>query len=74
MGIFDYIIWTGAALTVAGLAVLLWCIFRVVKAKRAKLSDEALRAAVQSVVPINLGALLMSMFGLILVIVGVVLT
>lgn len=68
---FDILIWVGAGLTVLGLLVLVWCIFRVIKAKRANLSDEDLRAAVQKVVPINLGALLMSMFGLMLVIVGV---
>ena len=39
--------------------------------RRAGLSDEDLRAAVQKVIPLNLGALLMSMFGLMLVIVGV---
>lgn len=70
-GIFDILIWVGAGLTLLGLLVLVWCILRVFKAKRANLSDEDLRAAVQKVVPINLGALLMSMFGLMLVIVGV---
>ena len=72
--IFDILIWAGAALTLAGLMLLLWCIWRVFKAKRANLSDEDLRAAVQKVVPINLGALLMSVFGLMLVIVGVFLS
>mgnify|MGYP000364771029 CR=1 FL=1 len=71
LSIFDNLIWAGAALTLAGLMLLLWCIWRVFTAKRANLSDEDLRAAVQKVVPINLGALLMSMFGLMLVIVGV---
>ena len=71
LSMFEILIWTGAGLTLLGLAVLIWCILRVFKAKRANLSDEDLRAAVQKVVPVNLGALLMSVFGLMLVIVGV---
>lgn len=70
-GIFDILIWVGASLTLLGLVVLIWCILRVLGAKRAKLSDEELRAAVQKIIPVNLGALLISMFGLMLVIVGV---
>lgn len=70
-GVFDILIWFGAGLTILGLLLLVWCILRVIKAKRANLSDEDLRVAVQKVVPLNLGALLMSMFGLMLVIVGV---
>lgn len=69
--ILDALIWGGAALTLIGLVLLVWCIFKVIGAKRAGLSDEDLRAAVQKVIPLNLGALLMSMFGLMLVIVGV---
>ena len=72
--VFDVLVWGGAALTLAGLVLLVWCILRVIKAKRANLSDEALRAAVQKIIPLNLGALLVSMFGLMLVIVGVFLS
>jgi alkylhydroperoxidase/carboxymuconolactone decarboxylase family protein YurZ len=43
----------------------------VAKAKRAGLSDEELREAVKRVVPINLGALFMSVIGLMMVILGV---
>lgn len=69
--VFDILIWGGAAMTVAGLVLLFWCILRVVRAKRTGLSDEDLRAAVQRVIPLNLGALCLSMLGLMLVIVGV---
>lgn len=72
--VFDIVIWAGAMMTVAGLFLLVWCILRVIKAKRSKLSDEELRAAVQKVVPWNLGALCLSMMGLMLVIVGVFLS
>ncbi|KIC17624.1 hypothetical protein [Leisingera sp. ANG-Vp] len=68
---FDLIVWTGAAVSVAGLLGLIWCIIKVAKARRQNLDDEALRAAVQSVLPYNLGALLLSVLGLMLVMVGI---
>ncbi|WP_420569786.1 hypothetical protein [Thalassovita sp.] len=67
----DILVWVGAAISVAGLLGLVWCIFRVAKAKRAGLNDDELREAVKRVVPINLGALFMSVIGLMLVILGV---
>jgi hypothetical protein len=69
----DLLIWTGAGLSLLGLCGLVWCILRVLRARRAGLSDADLRAAVQAVLPWNLGALLVSLFGLMLVIVGVIL-
>ncbi|MHA6263823.1 hypothetical protein ACXYMO_11520 [Arenibacterium sp. CAU 1754] len=70
---FEMMIWGGAAMSVIGLVGVLWCILKVTKAKRAGLSDEDLRAAVASVLPINLGAFLLSAIGLMLVVVGVIL-
>ncbi|MEW2913457.1 hypothetical protein [Leisingera sp. JC11] len=68
---FDLIVWTGAAVSVAGLLGLVWCIIKVARARRQQLDDEALRAVVQSVLPYNLGALLLSVLGLMLVMVGI---
>ena len=70
---FEILVWIGAAMSVAGLCGLVWCILRVMRARKQQLDDEALRAVVQSVLPYNLGALLFSMLGLMLVIVGVIL-
>jgi len=67
----DILIWSGATISVVGLLGLVYCIFRVAKAKRAGLSDDALREAVKKVVPINLGALFLSVIGLMMVILGV---
>ncbi|MDX1780539.1 MAG: hypothetical protein R3256_04385 [Thalassovita sp.] len=67
----DWLIWGGAAISVIGLAGLLWCIFKVAAAKRAGLSDEELRDAVKRVVPINMGALFLSVIGLMMVILGI---
>lgn len=68
------LIWGGAALTCLGLGLLIWCILRVAKAKRAAASDEELHAALQAIVPTNLAALCLSAMGLIIVIVGLVLS
>ncbi|MBO9436527.1 hypothetical protein J7394_20115 [Ruegeria sp. R13_0] len=68
---FEIITWGGAALSVAGLVGLIWCILRVMKARKAGLSDDELRAVVQGVLPWNLGALFLSVMGLMLVILGI---
>lgn len=69
--LFDIIIWTGAALSLLGLAGLVWCILRVNRARKAGLNDDELRAAVQAVLPWNLGALFLSVIGLMMVMVGI---
>ena len=68
---FDIIVWIGAGLSVLGMIGLVWSIVRVAGAKRRATSDEELRAAVQKVLPLNLGALFLSVIGLMLVIVGI---
>lgn len=68
---FDIIVWGGAALSVAGLIGLVWCILRVMKARKSGLSDDALRSAVQAVLPWNMGALFLSVIGLMMVILGI---
>lgn len=70
---FDIIIWAGAFLTLAGIVGLIWCVLKVVRARRSGLDDDALRAVLQSVVPLNLAALLVSALGLMLAAVGVIL-
>lgn len=70
----DLMIWIGAAISVVGLLGLVTSAVRVLKAKRAGLDDDALRDAVKSAMVLNFGALMLSAFGLILVVVGVILT
>lgn len=67
----QYVIWAGAAVSVIGLLGLLLSIRRVSKARKQNLSDEDLRAAVQKVLPLNLGSLFLSVIGLMIVIVGI---
>lgn len=70
---FELMIWGGAAVSLIGLTGLIWCIFRVMRAKRARLSDDDMRGVLQSVLPINMAALFMSAIGLMLVVLGVIL-
>jgi len=69
--LFDIIIWSGAALSLLGLVGLVWCIAKVWRARRAKLDDAEMRGVLARVLPLNLGALFVSVIGLMLVIVGI---
>lgn len=54
-----------------GLCGLLWTIVVVARARRKGLDDAAMRAEVQRMIPLNMGALLLSVAGLMAVIVGI---
>lgn len=69
----EILIWIGAAISVAGLVGLVWCIIQVARAKRENLSDEDMRARLQKVVPINMAALFLSVIGLMVVVIGILL-
>ena len=73
MALHHWLIWIGAALTVAGLAGLAWCIVTVARAKRAGASEEALRLRMRRVLAVNMGALAFSTVGLMAVVIGVML-
>jgi threonine/homoserine/homoserine lactone efflux protein len=72
--LFDGLIWAGVALSLLGVAGLVWCVVTVWRARRAQLDDSAMRAVLQRVLPRNLGALFLSVIGLMLVIVGIFLS
>jgi hypothetical protein len=67
------LIWAGAALTLVGLAGLGYCVLRAMRARRAGLDDTAMRAELQRVVAINMGAMGVSALGLAMVVVGILL-
>lgn len=69
--IFDLLVWGGAGLSLLGLLGLGWCILKVSRAKRAQLDDDAMRAVLRGVVPLNMGALFLSVIGLMMVIMGI---
>lgn len=70
----EWLVWVGAAVSVAGLGGLVWCIVIVARAKKQNLPDEEMRARLQKVVPLNMGALLLSAFGLMMVVTGIMLS
>ncbi len=67
----EWMIWTGAVVTLCGLALLVWCILRIARDRAASLPDDELRARLQKAVIWNFAALLLSALGLIMVIVGI---
>ncbi len=71
MTIFDLLVFGGAAVTLLGFIALVWCILRVAKARRARLPDDEMRAVLKKVVPVNFGALAVSVLGLMLVVIGI---
>lgn len=70
----EVLIWLGAAVSLTGLAGLVWCIVTVWIARKKTHSDEELRARLQRVIPMNMAALFLSVLGLMLVVVGIFLT
>ena len=67
------LVWIGAVVTLAGLAGLVLSVLRVRAARAGSSDDDALRAQLQKVIPLNLAALLLSALGLMMVVVGVLL-
>ncbi len=66
-----WLIWTGAAISAAGLCGLMWTIVVVARARGRGMDDTAMRAVVQKMIPVNMGALMLSVMGLMAVIVGI---
>lgn len=69
-----WLIWSGAALTILGVMGLAWCIRVVLVSRRKNLSEPDMRAALQRVVALNMGALALSGIGLMMVVVGIILS
>ena len=70
----EMLIWVGAALSLAGVALLLWCVVQALAVRRHAGSDEAaVRNGLQRLVAVNFAALGLSAFGLMLVVVGILL-
>ncbi|QXT38132.1 hypothetical protein [Gymnodinialimonas ceratoperidinii] len=66
-----WLVLIGSALAVIGLCLLGYCIYQAIKAKRSGLDDAAMRLRLQKIVAINMGALLLSVLGLMSVVLGV---
>ncbi len=69
----ENLVWIGALLTLIGVAGLIWCVLIAVRAKREGLDDEAMKAKLQKVVALNMGAMGISAIGLMCVVLGIML-
>ncbi|MBY5972996.1 hypothetical protein KUV28_11590 [Ferrimonas balearica] len=67
----DVMIWGGAAVSLVGLVLLVWSIIKVARGRAAGLEDADLREVIRRAMPMNMGGLLLSVFGLMLVILGI---
>lgn len=63
----------GAVVALAGIVGLIWCVLMALKARKTSSNDEELRARLQRVVIVNMGALGLSALGLMLVVSGILL-
>ena len=70
----EVLVWGGAALTLLGVAGLVACIVLAMRARQAGLDDAELRARLQRIVTLNLGALAVCGLGRLAVIVGLFLS
>lgn len=57
-------VWAGVTLTLLGLVGLVWCIVLAMRARRAGGTEAEMRARLQRVVTLNLGAMGLSALGL----------
>ena len=64
-------IWTGAAVSLLGLAGLIYCILIAARAKREGLKGEDMHLRLKGIVALNMGALFVSTIGLMMVVVGI---
>ena len=72
-GNMEILVWTGTIVTLAGVASLVWCIVAVQRARREALDESAMKAKIQKAVAMNMGALMLSAVGLMMVVVGILL-
>jgi hypothetical protein len=70
----EWMIWTGAVISLLGVLGLIWCIVAAARARRAGLDKQAMAARLQRLVAMNMGALALSGIGLGMVVVGILLS
>lgn len=69
----EFLIWAGAVVSLAGIAGITASIVTITRARRAGLDDAALRDKLKGAMVLNFGALLVSVIGLMMVVVGIML-
>lgn len=71
LSLADLLIWGGTLISLAGLVGLVMCIIYVARARKAQLAEQDMRALLQKALPLNMGALFLSVIGLMLVVLGI---
>lgn len=69
----EILVLAGAAISLVGLAGIVWSLLAVMRARRSIKDDAALRARIREILPVNLGALLFSVLGLMAIVIGLIL-
>jgi hypothetical protein len=69
----EILVWIGAGLSLMGLAGVIWSMVKVARAKGRNLPDAELREVMRAMLPWNIGALFVSVLGLVMVTVGLAL-
>jgi alkylhydroperoxidase/carboxymuconolactone decarboxylase family protein YurZ len=69
----ELLIWSGALVSLLGVAGLGWCVAMALRLRKSGLGDEEMRSALQQVVAYNMGALAVSALGLMMVVLGIIL-
>lgn len=70
----EILIWAGALVSLIGVAGLVYCVLRALRIRKSGADDVQMRADLQKVVLFNMGALAVSALGLMLVVLGIVLS
>ena len=70
----DWLIIIGTLIALVGLVGLVISAVRVLRARRAGLEDDALKEAVRRAMVLNMGAFALSALGLMMVVVGIILS
>ena len=70
----EWVIWLGTALSLLGLAGIVYSAIKVRQLRKSTEDDEALRQGLWRLLPINLGALTLSILGLGVIVAGIFLS
>ncbi|WP_372837857.1 hypothetical protein [Phaeovulum sp.] len=66
----EWLVLVGTVVSLLGLVGIIGCVIAVLRARRAGLTDAELRARLAPIVAMNIGALFVSVLGLMLVVIG----
>ena len=70
----EWLIWIGGIVSAIGLVGIFYSVVLVIRARRNSTDDADLRARLNRALPWNLGAFFLSAIGLMMVVVGILLT